>query len=161
MTWARLLSCAGFAMALNAGSALGQTPAQTTASPAAPEQAIPPVSASSPSASADLEARVSEVVRQFKSEPRFKHMSAQQVRDRVEFVASNVIFATIHEVGHMLIAEMGLPVLGREEDAADAFATLHRPQTRRSLFRRDLATVGARLVYERPARQTAKSQNRL
>jgi hypothetical protein len=46
------------------------------------------------------------------------------VRDRVEFIAGNLIFATLHEVGHMLIAEMGLPVLGREEDAADSFATL-------------------------------------
>jgi hypothetical protein len=35
-----------------------------------------------------------------------------------------VIFATLHEVGHMVIAEMGLPVLGREEDAADAFAVI-------------------------------------
>src|SRR5438477_13209743 len=29
----------------------------------------------------------------------------------------------LHEIGHVLIAEMKLPVLGREEDAADTYAT--------------------------------------
>jgi hypothetical protein len=57
-------------------------------------------------------------------EPRFKGLSEQERRDRIEFVSGNVLFALVHEVGHMLIAEMGLPVLGREEDAADAFATI-------------------------------------
>ena len=34
------------------------------------------------------------------------------------------IFAVVHEIGHMLISELTLPVLGHEEDAADAFAVL-------------------------------------
>jgi len=42
----------------------------------------------------------------------------------VEFVVGNVLFALMHEVGHMAISELRLPVLGREEDAADAFATV-------------------------------------
>ena len=42
----------------------------------------------------------------------------------MEFVAGNVIFATVHEVGHMVVTELGLPVLGREEDAADSFAVV-------------------------------------
>jgi hypothetical protein len=67
---------------------------------------------------------MAEAVRMLADEPRFKGLTEPQRRDRVEFVAGNVLFALVHEVGHMLIAEMGLPVLGREEDAADAFATL-------------------------------------
>jgi hypothetical protein len=75
-------------------------------------------------ASSGFDARVTEAVRMLADEPRFKGLTEQQRRDRIEFVAGNVLFALVHEVGHMLIAEMGLPVLGREEDAADAFATL-------------------------------------
>jgi len=64
------------------------------------------------------------LVREFARDPQFKGQSEQQVRERIEFVAGNVIFATVHEVGHLLITELGLPVLGREEDAADSFAVL-------------------------------------
>src|SRR5262249_36101904 len=37
----------------------------------------------------------------------------------------NLLFALVHEVGHTAISEMGLPVLGREEDAADSFAVMY------------------------------------
>ena len=36
----------------------------------------------------------------------------------------NTLFAVLHEMGHVAIDEMKLPVLGREEVEADAFATL-------------------------------------
>ncbi|WP_300655542.1 DUF4344 domain-containing metallopeptidase [Pseudomonas sp.] len=39
--------------------------------------------------------------------------------DSARFVAVNTGFTLSHEMGHMLIAELNLPVLGREEDAAD------------------------------------------
>ena len=52
-------------------------------------------------------------------------MTEQQRRERIEFVAGNVLFAMAHEVGHMLISELGLPVLAREEDAADTFAVMN------------------------------------
>jgi hypothetical protein len=71
-----------------------------------------------------IEAGVDAAVRELASDPRFKGQSEKQRRDAIEFVAGNVIFATVHEVGHMLISEMALPVLGREEDAADAFAVV-------------------------------------
>jgi hypothetical protein len=83
--------------------------------------------AASPAAAApqsQIAQRLDEAVRMMADEPRFKGLTEQQRRDRIEFVAGNVLFALVHEVGHMLIAEMGLPVLGREEDAADSFATL-------------------------------------
>jgi len=34
------------------------------------------------------------------------------------------MFALLHELGHAHIQEMGLPVLGKEEDAADSYAVL-------------------------------------
>jgi len=35
-----------------------------------------------------------------------------------------MLFALLHELGHAHIQEMGLPVLGREEDAADSYAVV-------------------------------------
>ena len=41
-----------------------------------------------------------------------------------EFVVGNMLFVMMHETAHTAITQMGLPVLGRMEDAADTFATL-------------------------------------
>jgi hypothetical protein len=71
-----------------------------------------------------FEARLDAAVASLASDPRFRGLSEAQRRDRIEFVVGNVLFALMHEVGHMAISEMGLPVLGREEDASDAFATV-------------------------------------
>jgi hypothetical protein len=87
-----------------------------------------PAAAQTPSATlgatGQVEARLKAAVKEFSSDPRFRGQSQEQIRDRIEFIAGNVIFATFHEVGHMVITELGLPVLGREEDAADAFAVI-------------------------------------
>lgn len=40
------------------------------------------------------------------------------------FVESSLIHILFHEAGHAVIDQFGLPVIGQEEDAADAFATL-------------------------------------
>ena len=39
-------------------------------------------------------------------------------------MAGNALFTLAHELGHAAVGEFNLPVLGREEDAVDAFATL-------------------------------------
>jgi Putative metallopeptidase len=41
-----------------------------------------------------------------------------------EFVTGNLLFVLCHEIAHAAITQMGLPVLGRAEDAADSFASL-------------------------------------
>jgi hypothetical protein len=68
--------------------------------------------------------RIEELARALENNPRLKNMSEQQRLDRLEFVMGNTLFALLHEMGHVAIDEMKLPVLGREEDEADAFATL-------------------------------------
>lgn len=40
------------------------------------------------------------------------------------FVESNAIHTLFHEIGHAIIDQFQLPVIGQEEDAADAFATI-------------------------------------
>jgi hypothetical protein len=73
---------------------------------------------------ADFEAGISNAAGELEHDPRFKGLSEEHRRGRTEFVTGNVLVAVTHEVGHMLIAEMGLPVLGHEENAADVYATL-------------------------------------
>lgn len=41
-----------------------------------------------------------------------------------QFVLNNGTFVLYHEIGHLLIGELNIPILGREEDAADNLATL-------------------------------------
>ena len=36
-----------------------------------------------------------------------------------------MLFVMAHEMGHVAMGEMEIPVLGREEDAADSFAILN------------------------------------
>ena len=51
-------------------------------------------------------------------------MSEATRRDRVDFVVGNMLFVGFHELGHALVHQLRLPLLGRAEDAADSFATL-------------------------------------
>jgi hypothetical protein len=72
-----------------------------------------------------LEQRLLEIVDMFQKDPRYNRgKTPQQIRDSAEFVTGNVLFVLGHETGHALISEFGLPVLGREEDAADALASI-------------------------------------
>lgn len=79
----------------------------------------------SPAARAELEQRVTDIVNMFEKDPRYNRgKTPKQIRDGVEFVTGNVLFVLGHETAHALISELGIPVLGREEDAADALATI-------------------------------------
>jgi len=47
-----------------------------------------------------------------------------ELEEMFVFVAGNALFTLYHEGGHMLISELGLPVLAQEEDAVDNLATV-------------------------------------
>jgi hypothetical protein len=72
--------------------------------------------------SEQFRARLEEAAHALENNPRLKNLSQQQRKDLVEFVGGNTLFVLAHELAHALISEMDLYVLGREEDAADAFA---------------------------------------
>src|SRR5262249_19577060 len=65
-----------------------------------------------------------EAAKNMSGHARLKNATHQKMMDTVSFVAGNMLFVLLHETGHALVTEMGLPVLGREEDAADAYATV-------------------------------------
>jgi hypothetical protein len=72
-----------------------------------------------------LEQRVLDIANMFQNDPRYNRgKTPKQIKDGVEFVTGNVLFVLGHETGHALVSEMDLWVLGKEEDAADALATL-------------------------------------
>lgn len=50
-------------------------------------------------------------------------LSKQQRAETLRFAINNSLFTLYHEVGHLLIDRLKLPLLGREEDAADNIAT--------------------------------------
>ena len=73
----------------------------------------------------ELEKAVAEITAMFQSDPRYnKGKTPDQVKDGVEFVTGNVLFVLGHETAHALISVFEIPVIGREEDAADALATV-------------------------------------
>lgn len=54
----------------------------------------------------------------------FDGLTEEQQGEAVEFMVGNAIFVLFHEAGHMLISELGLPVLGKEEDAVDTLSAI-------------------------------------
>jgi hypothetical protein len=50
-------------------------------------------------------------------------LNKQKQQEDRQFAASNSLFVLYHEVAHLLFHQLDLPVLGREEDAADNVAT--------------------------------------
>jgi hypothetical protein len=73
---------------------------------------------------AELEARIEQVARTLPNKLGLGRLSPQQQRQLAEFMAGNMVFVLTHELGHAVVSEMELPVLGREEDIADTFAIL-------------------------------------
>lgn len=56
--------------------------------------------------------------------PVYKKITKEQADEADQFALNNAIATVFHEAGHMLISEFSLPVLGREEDAADSLAVM-------------------------------------
>ena len=68
--------------------------------------------------------RVDAAAEMLKHDKRLGALPDTALRDTLCFIVGNMLFVLLHEVGHVLITELGLPVLGREEDAADAYASV-------------------------------------
>ena len=63
----------------------------------------------------------------------------------IEFAEDVVLHVVLHEIGHALIREFDLPVLGNEETMADAFATnylaYHLPERALDVLTAHIATT--------------------
>jgi hypothetical protein len=92
--------------------------APALAQPAAPAAPI------SPPAPSTFQTRIEAAAQALQNNPRLKNLTQQQRVERVNFVVGNTLVLLLHEIGHVLVSEFQLPVLGREEDAADTYAAL-------------------------------------
>jgi Putative metallopeptidase len=96
---------------------------------------------SAPSGPPSFQQRIKALARALQNQPGLKDLSEQERIDRVEFVVGNTLFILLHELGHVHFSEMHLPVLGREEDEADTFATLTLLKVGTSFSQRVLANA--------------------
>jgi hypothetical protein len=84
-----------------------------------------PATAQTVTGETDLfQTRIKDAARSFVPGTAFKRLSEEDRENLTDFVVGNMLFVILHELGHAAITEMGLPVLGKSEDAADSFATL-------------------------------------
>ena len=83
---------------------------------------VSPATAQLAQQKAQIVSGIDKAVEALDAVPRLKELSPQAKRQLVEFVTGNTLFVVAHELGHGLINEMHIPVVGREEDAADSFA---------------------------------------
>lgn len=58
-------------------------------------------------------------------EPEGSAATPEDIEQKSLFFAGNIAWLVFHEFGHGLIYEYQLPVLGKEEDAVDSFATIN------------------------------------
>lgn len=54
----------------------------------------------------------------------FAQEDEQVAADAMDFAMHDAEYTMYHEIGHLLVNELDLPVLGKEEDAADALAVI-------------------------------------
>lgn len=82
------------------------------------------------------------------------HSSSELPQSATDFVIANVLFTLTHELGHTVIDEFDIPILGNEEQAADTLATfgvLFTAETRQHdelIARLFAAADGWRLEWE-------------
>jgi hypothetical protein len=100
------------------------SPSGSSQSPPIPTASAPP-EAGNKAQPSGFQARINAAAVALRdSNPRFKNLSPQYVQGIAEFVSGNMLFVLLHEMAHSAITQMGLPVLGRMEDAADSYAAV-------------------------------------
>ncbi len=74
-------------------------------------------------------------------------LADRELDKSVRYVINNSLFTMYHEVGHLLVDKLDWPVLGREEDVADNFASYALLSQRRRSFQQALkdAALGWKL----------------
>jgi Putative metallopeptidase len=83
---------------------------------------VPVFAQSDPSIAEIIRNRIDTAALALGNNPRFKGLSPRYRQEIAEFVSGNMLFVLLHELAHAVVSEMAIPVLGKDEDAADSFA---------------------------------------
>lgn len=103
------------------------------------------------------EAHLQAAVEAISTHPRVKDVPRDKLKATIEFAVGNLLFVLLHEAAHGLISDLELPVLGREEDAADQFATVTMLAMKTEFTHRTLVnSAKSWLISERRARDEGK-----
>jgi hypothetical protein len=114
------------ALVIWCASVCAQTPQQAAPRPSsATQQAAAPPRSPAEEDVGEFQLRIRDYSKFVAQHPRIKNLSEEQREKLIEFVAGNMLFVLLHELGHAAMHEMGLPILGREEDQADNFAIIN------------------------------------
>ena len=104
------------------------------------------------------EARLEAAVEAISTHPRVKDVPRDRLKATAEFAVGNMLFVLLHEAAHGLISDLGLPVLGREEDAADQFATVTMLEMKTEFTHRTLVnSAKSWLISDRRARDKGET----
>jgi len=58
-------------------------------------------------------------------EPEGSTATPEDIEQKALFFIGNIAWLVYHEFGHAMVSEFSIPVLGKEEDAVDSFATIN------------------------------------
>lgn len=58
-------------------------------------------------------------------EPEGSTASDEEIVGKATYFVGNIAWLTMHEFGHALVSDFALPILGKEEDSVDNFATIN------------------------------------
>jgi hypothetical protein len=114
---------------------LGVPGAGTLGAQTAPEPAAPAVTSS-------VDEKLAKAADDMKSWPRVDQLPDEKRLEAASFVFGNMMYAVFHEMGHAMVSEMQLTVLGREEDAADSFAIVAGTHWMKGMSERALLEAG-------------------
>ena len=107
----------------------------------------------------DCAARLEAAVDAISTYPRVKDVPRATLKATAEFTTGNMLFVLLHEMAHGLISDLGLPVLGREEDAADAFATVAMLEMKTEFTHRTLVNAAKGwMISDRRARENKEAE---
>ena len=113
---------------------------------------------SPPADDPDCEARLEAAVQAVSMHPRVKDVPRATIKATTEFTTGNMLFVLLHEAAHGLISDLGLPVLGREEDAADAFATVTMLEMKTEFTHRTLVNAAKSwMISDRRSRENREA----
>jgi len=106
----------------------------------------------------DCEARLEAAVEAISTHPRVNDVPRATLKATTEFTIGNMLFVLLHEAAHGLISDLGLPVLGREEDAADAFATITMLEMKTEFTHRTLVNAAKSwMISDRRSRENREA----